>query len=183
MWCKEQMPSSSLWRSGHALEFVLLPVGFKYRSNPTVWSPDLVSWYVLLERCNLVQFRHNISRVLFNYWILKQSVFLRKSKQWFDELIYVLLCIDVQVFICKMSSPQQNKELTVHVSHCEGIVHRQPEDGRKLGYRWAASIPLRWEGKLISPKPSFPGKVEVKFSLSRLNENPQRTSRSASWAR
>lgn len=62
-------------------------------------------------------------------------MFLRKSKQWFDELIYELLCIDVQVFICKMSSRQQNKELTVHVSHREGIVHGQPGDGRKLGYR------------------------------------------------
>lgn len=44
-------------------------------------------------------------------------MFAGKSKQWFDELIYVLLYIYVQVFICKMSSPQQHvKTLTVCVS-------------------------------------------------------------------
>lgn len=66
-------------------------------------------------------------------------MFAGKSKQWFDELIYVLLYIYVQVFICKMSSPQQHVKTWQCVCPCKshhgGIVHGQRRDGRELGYR------------------------------------------------
>lgn len=67
-------------------------------------------------------------------------MFARKSKQWFDELIYVLLFM-FRFLSVKCLPPQQHKELTVHVSHHGGIVHGQPGDGEKVGLSLSCFLP------------------------------------------